>query len=337
MAPHPLAPLPLESKIYVAGHRGLVGSALVRRLRELGFSNLMTRTSEELDLRDQRAVDAFFALEKPEYVFLAAARVGGILANATQPAQFLYDNLAIATHMIHASHVHGVKKLLNLGSSCIYPRLAPQPLREESLLTGPLEETNRAYAVAKIAAIELCDSYRAQYGCDFLSAMPTNLYGPGDNFDLQSSHVLPALLRKTVEAKESGAHAVEIWGSGAPRREFLYVDDLAEACLFLMERFSQPGPINVGTGRDISIRELALLIQEVVGYRGEMSFDASKPDGTPRKLLDVSRLQAAGWQARTGLREGIEKSYAWYRDRSQSPSLARSLPSMHPLHPSGTP
>lgn len=310
--------LSLESKIYVAGHRGLVGGAIVRRLQSAGYSNLLLRTSRELDLRNQADARQFFHDEQPEFVFLAAAKVGGILANSTLPAQFIFDNLMIASNVIQAAHQSGVQKLLNLGSSCIYPRLAPQPLREEYLLTGPLEETNRAYAVAKIAAIELCDSYRVQYGSDFISAMPTNMYGPGDNFDLQSSHVLPALLRKTIEARKSGARSVEIWGSGAPLREFLFVDDLAEACLFLMQNFSEPGPINVGTGRDISIRELALLIQEIVGFEGEMSFDASKPDGTPRKLLDVSRLQAAGWSAQTSLREGIEKTYAWYCSQEKS-------------------
>ena len=308
--PH-LAP---DSRIYVAGHRGLAGSAITRALQARGFSNILTRSSCELDLRDQAATRAFFEAQRPEYVFLAAARVGGILANATEPAQFLFDNVMIAANVIDAAHAAGVKKLLNLGSSCIYPRLAPQPLREDHLLTGALEPTNRAYAVAKIAAIELCDSYRAQYGSDFISAMPTNLYGPGDNFDLQSSHVLPALLRKTIEAKAAGAPSVEIWGSGSPLREFLYVDDLAEACVFLMEHWSEAGPINVGTGRDISIRDLALLIQDVVGFEGEMAFDASKPDGTPRKLLDVSRLEAAGWRAQTPLRQGIEQTLAWHEE-----------------------
>ena len=308
--PH-LAP---DSRIYVAGHRGLAGSAITRALQARGFSNILTRSSCELDLRDQAATRAFFEAQRPEYVFLAAARVGGILANATEPAQFLFDNVMIAANVIDAAHAAGVKKLLNLGSSCIYPRLAPQPLREDHLLTGALEPTNRAYAVAKIAAIELCDSYRAQYGSDFISAMPTNLYGPGDNFDLQSSHVLPALLRKTIEAKAAGAPSVEIWGSGSPLREFLYVDDLAEACVFLMEHWSEAGPINVGTGRDISIRDLALLIQDVVGFEGEMAFDASKPDGTPRKLLDVSRLEAARWRAQTPLRQGIEQTLAWYKE-----------------------
>lgn len=298
--------------VYVAGHRGLVGGAIMRRLQAEGFTNLVTRTSAELDLRDQAAVRAFFEHERPEYVFLAAAKVGGILANSTYPAQFLYDNLMIAANVIHASHETGVRKLLNLGSSCIYPRLAPQPLREDALLTGPLEETNRAYAVAKIAAIELCDHYRTQYGADFISGMPTNLYGPGDNFDLKGSHVLPALMRKMVEAKEAGANQVEVWGSGTPLREFLYVDDLADACLFLMQRVSEPGPINIGTGVDLTIRELAELIADVAGFQGTLAFDASKPDGTPRKLMDVSRLRALGWEARTGLRDGIEQTLAWY-------------------------
>ncbi len=312
------AGLPLESKIYVAGHGGLVGGAIVRALRARGYLNLALRSSLELDLRHQAQVQAFFEAERPEYVFLAAARVGGILANSTLPAQFIYDNLMIAANVIQAAHHSGVRKLLNLGSSCIYPRLAAQPLREESLLSGPLEPTNRAYAVAKIAAIELCDSYRAQHGRDFISAMPTNLYGPGDSFDLDSSHVLPALLRKMVEAKGSRAAEVEIWGSGTPRREFLYVEDMAQACLFLMENFSEPGPINVGTGRDISVRELALLIREVVGYRGELSFDPSKPDGTPRKLLDVSRLRAAGWSAQTELRDGIQQTHSWFLSQAEA-------------------
>ena len=304
--------IPLNARIYVAGHRGLAGSAIVRRLEELGYDNLLRRTSAELDLRDQAATREFFAAHKPEYVFLAAAKVGGILANATYPAQFIYDNLAIATNVIEAAQRNGVRKLLNLGSSCIYPKQAPQPLREEYLLTGPLEETNRAYAVAKIAAIELCDHFRAQYGSDFISAMPTNLYGPGDNFDLRSSHVLPALLRKTIEAKAHDAPQLEVWGSGQPLREFLYIDDLSDACVFLMENFSASGPINVGVGKDISIRDLALLIQEIVGYEGELVFDTTKPDGTFRKLMDVSRLSETGWNARVGLREGIEKTYRWY-------------------------
>lgn len=304
--------LPLDAKIYVAGHHGLVGSALLRHLQSLGYTNLLTRRSAELDLRDQAAVQKFFAQERPGYVFLAAAKVGGILANSTYPANFIYDNLAIATNVIHAAYQHDTRKLLNLGSSCIYPRLAPQPLKEEYLMTGPLEETNRAYAVAKIAAIELCDHYRAQYGCDFISAMPTNMYGPGDNFDLKSSHVLPALLRKMDDAKQASSPTVEIWGSGEPLREFLYVDDLADACIFLMKNWSAPGPINVGTGQDISIHDLALLIKDVVGYQGDLAFDASKPDGTPRKLMDVSLLADAGWSARIGLRDGVTKAYEWY-------------------------
>jgi len=279
-----------------------------------GYTNIITRTSGELDLREQTAVNAFFEAENPEVVILAAAKVGGILANSTYPADFLYDNLAIATNVIHAAYQHGARKLLNLGSSCIYPKLAPQPLKEEYLLTGPLEETNRAYAVAKIAAIELCDAYRAQHGADFISAMPTNLYGPHDNFDLASSHVLPALIRKVHEAKESGAGSVTLWGTGTPRREFLHIDDLAEACLFLIQNVSEPGPINVGTGEDVTISELARLIAEVVGYEGGFEYDASKPDGTPRKLMDVSKLATLGWRAKIGLREGIEQTYAWFRE-----------------------
>ncbi|OOV12910.1 GDP-fucose synthetase [Deinococcus sp. LM3] len=304
--------MPRDARVYVAGHNGLVGGAVLRRLQAEGFTNAITRSSRELDLRDQAAVRAFFAQERPEFVFLAAAKVGGILANSTYPAQFLYDNLMIAANVIDAAHGSGVRKLLNLGSSCIYPRLAPQPLREEALLTGPLEETNRAYAVAKIAAIELCDHYRTQYGSDFISGMPTNLYGPGDNFDLKGSHVLPALMRKMVEAKEAGAATVEVWGSGTPLREFLFVEDLADACLFLMEHVSEPGPINVGTGVDLTIRELAELIADVVGFTGELVFDASKPDGTPRKLMDVSRLAGLGWSARTDLRTGVQQTYDWF-------------------------
>ncbi|MFC3834431.1 GDP-L-fucose synthase [uncultured Deinococcus sp.] len=312
-----------DSRIYVAGHRGLVGGAILRRLQDAGHTALITRTSRELDLRDQAAVRDFFAAERPEFVFLAAAKVGGILANSTYPAQFLYDNMMIAANVINASHEHGVTKLLNLGSSCIYPRMAPQPLKEEYLLTGPLEETNRAYAVAKIAAIELCDSYRIQYGSDFISGMPTNLYGPGDNFDLKGSHVLPALLRKMVDAREAGAPTVEVWGSGTPLREFLYVDDLADASLYLMEHVSEPGPINIGTGEDLTIRELAEMIAQVVGYQGTLAFDATKPDGTPRKLMDVSRLAGQGWTARTSLRDGLEKTYAWYLAHREEALAAR--------------
>lgn len=301
-----------QAPIYVAGHRGLVGGAILGRLQAEGHTQILTRTHRELDLRSQAQVEKFFAQEKPQYVILAAAKVGGILANSTYPAQFIYDNLMIAANVIEASYRHGVTKLLNLGSSCIYPTLAPQPLKEEYLLTGPLEPTNRAYAVAKIAAIELCDHYRSQYGVDFISAMPTNLYGPGDNFDLTSSHVLPALLRKILEAKEAHAPTVTVWGSGSPLREFLYVEDLAEACLFLLEHFSAPGPINVGTGEDLSIRDLASLIQTVVGYQGGLVFDSTKPDGTPRKLMDVSRLTDLGWRAQVDLKTGIRKTYEWY-------------------------
>ena len=303
------------AKVYVAGHRGLVGSAITRRLRRDGYRNLVSRTSAELDLRDQAATYELFDRERPEVVILAAAKVGGILANDTYPADFIADNLQIATNVITAAHRFGVRKLLNLGSSCIYPRLAPQPLKEEYLLTGPLEETNRAYAVAKIAAIELCDAFRKQHGADFVSAMPTNLYGPGDNFDLGSSHVLPALMRKFHEAKLSGAPSVEVWGTGTPRREFLHSEDLADAALFILRHVSRPGPINVGTGKDITIRELAELIRDVVGYRGEVVFDASKPDGTPRKLMDVSLLTSLGWKARIGLREGVERTYTWFQEQ----------------------
>ena len=301
-----------DSKIYVAGHRGLVGSAILWRLQADGFENLTTKTSQELDLRDQSSTMDFFHDEKPEFVILAAAKVGGILANDTYPADYIVDNIQIATNVISAAHQTGVKKLLNLGSSCIYPRMAPQPLKEEYLLTGPLEETNRAYAVAKIAAIEMCDAYRKQYGDDFISAMPTNLYGPGDNFDLKTSHVLPALIRKFHEAKVAGAPGVELWGSGTPRREFLHSEDLADASLFLLRHVSRPGPINVGVGEDITILELAELIQDVVGFEGEIYLDPTKPDGTPRKLMDVSLLTSLGWKARIGLREGIERTYYWF-------------------------
>lgn len=301
-----------SSKIFLAGHRGLVGSAIYRKLKAEGFGDVVTRRSSELDLRNQRAVQAFFEEIQPEYVFLAAAKVGGILANSTYPAQFLYDNLMIASNVIHASYEYGVKKLLNLGSSCIYPKLAPQPLKEEYLLTGPLEPTNRAYAIAKIAAIELCDSYRQEYGCDFVSAMPTNLYGPNDNFDLETSHVLPALIRKMHEAKENNKPSVEIWGTGSPKREFLYSDDLADACVFIMRKVSEPGPINVGTGKDISIKDLALLIKDIVGFKGELYYDTSKPDGTPRKLMDVTKINNLDWQAKTDLSVGIRKAYEAY-------------------------
>ena len=301
-------------KIYVAGHRGLVGSAILRRLQAGGHENLLYRTRDELDLTDLRAVEDFFATEKPEYVFLAAAKVGGILANATYPADFLRDNLAIELNVIEAAHRHGVEKLLFLGSSCIYPKFASQPMKEEYLLTGALEPTNEAYAVAKIAGIELCKAYNAQHGTNFISAMPTNLYGPGDNFDLETSHVLPALVRKFHEAKQDGEPTVTVWGTGAPRREFLHVDDLADACVHLMDVYVGSEPINVGVGEDVSIARLAGLISEAVGYEGEIVYDTSKPDGTPRKLLDVSRLHGFGWQAKIPLRDGIEQTYAWYLD-----------------------
>lgn len=300
--------------IYVAGHQGMVGRALVRALTARGYTNLVVRSRIELDLRDQAAVRRFFAAERPTYVFLAAARVGGILANSREPASFLADNLAIALNVIQAAHEFPADKLLNLGSSCIYPRLAPQPLREEYLLSGPLEPTNEAYAIAKIAAIKLCDAYRRQWGANFLSLMPTNLYGQNDNFDLETSHVLPALIRRCHEAKVRGARSVTLWGSGNPRREFLHVDDLADACCFVMDRYDGEGFLNVGTGVDLTIREAATLVAEVVGYEGEFEFDTSKPDGTPRKLLDVSRLEALGWRARIGLREGIADTYRWYRE-----------------------
>jgi GDP-L-fucose synthase len=301
-----------DAKIYVAGHRGLVGGALMRRLQREGFNNLVTISSGELDLRNQSETFEFIEAHKPDYVILAAAKVGGILANSTYPAQFIYDNLMIAANVIEACHKTGVKKLLNLGSSCIYPKLAPQPLKEEYLLTGPLEETNRAYAVAKIAAIELCDHYRSQYGDDFISAMPTNLYGPYDNFELKNSHVLPAMLRKMHDGKVTNARSVEIWGSGKPLREFMHSDDLADACLFLLENYSAPGPINVGTGQDLTIRDLALLVKEIVGYEGKIVFNASKPDGSPRKLMDVSKLRDEGWCAQIELREGIIETYDWF-------------------------
>lgn len=301
-----------DDAVFVAGHRGLVGGAILKALRDAGHERLLVRSRHELDLRDQRAVFDFFERERPAYVFLAAAKVGGILANSTQPAPFIYDNLTIASNVIHAAHRVGTKKLLNLGSSCIYPKHAPQPMTEDALLTGPLEPTNQPYAVAKIAAIEMCDSYRRQYGSRFISAMPTNLYGPGDNFDLETSHVLPALIRRFYEAKESGADHVTLWGTGSPLREFLYVDDLAEACLFLMGHFDAPGPINVGTGKEISIRGVAELIAELVGFEGELRWDSSKPDGTPRKLMDVGRLAALGWSAPTPLRTGLRQSIDWF-------------------------
>ena len=301
-----------DAKIYVAGHRGLVGSAIVRQLRNQGYENLLLRTRVELDLTSQLEVRGFFRSETPDYVFLAAAKVGGIHANDTYPADFIVDNLAIELNVIRAAYKNGVKRLLFLGSSCIYPKQAPQPLREEYLLTGPLEPTNEPYAVAKIAGIKMCESYNRQYGSEFVSVMPTNLYGPNDNFDLENSHVLPALIRKFHEAKERGDDKVIVWGTGAPRREFLYVDDMAAACVFVMNREGYTDMVNIGVGEDVRISDLARLVGEVVGFEGEIVFDPGKPDGTPRKLLDVSRLQALGWSAKTGLREGIEETYRWY-------------------------
>lgn len=303
-----------QSKIYIAGHRGMVGSAIERKLRAEGYSNIITRTSQELDLRNQQAVNDFFAAEKPDHVFLAAAKVGGIVANNTYRAEFIYENLMIESNIIHAAYVHGVTKLLFLGSSCIYPKLAPQPLKEEYLLSGYLEQTNQPYAIAKIAGIELCDAYRAQYGCNFISAMPTNLYGPNDNYDLEKSHVLPALLRKFITAKRKQLPEVLLWGSGTPLREFLHVDDLADACLFLMDHYHEKGLVNVGMGTDISILELAQLIQKIVGYQGNIILDPSRPDGTPRKLMDVSKLTNLGWKASIGLEQGIAKVYEEVKD-----------------------
>ncbi len=305
----------LQSKIYVAGHRGMAGSAIVRKLKHKGFNNIIERTSSELDLRNQQAVNDFFAEVKPDYVFLAAAKVGGILANNTYRAEFIYDNLMMECNVMHAAMQHQTKKLLFLGSSCIYPKLAPQPLKEAYLLTGELEPTNQPYAIAKIAGIELCNAYRHQYGCNFISVMPTNLYGPNDNYDLHNSHVLPAMLRKFITAKKTGAPTVEIWGTGKPRREFLYVDDLADALVFLMQEYNEEGFVNIGVGNDISIEELALLIQDITQYKGKIIFDTSKPDGTPRKLMDVSRLTALGWKAQTSLKEGIEKVYHSVKDQ----------------------
>lgn len=303
-----------DSKIYVAGHRGMVGSAIVRNLEAKGYTNIIGRTSKELNLMRQDEVERFFEVEKPDYVFLAAAKVGGIHANNTYPAEFIYNNLMIESNIIHSAYKYGVKKLLFLGSSCIYPKMAPQPIKEEYLLTGSLEPTNEAYAIAKIAGIELCKFYRRQYGCDFISAMPTNLYGINDNFDLETSHVMPALIRKFHEAKINGTKEVVMWGTGKPKREFLYVDDLADACVHLMNNYSDETHVNVGTGEDVEIRELAQIIKEVVGYEGEIANDLSKPDGTPRKLLDVSLLESTGWKYSTKLKDGITKVYSWYLD-----------------------
>lgn len=301
-----------DSKIYVAGHRGLVGSAIVRNLEERGYTNIIYRTHKELDLTRQVEVEKFFEEEKPEYVFLAAAKVGGIHANNTRPAEFIYDNLMIESNIIHSSYKYGVKKLLFLGSSCIYPKFANQPIKEEYLLTGELEPTNEAYAIAKITGIELCKFYRRQYGCDFISAMPTNLYGINDNFDLETSHVLPALIRKFHEAKINNQEEVVMWGTGKPLREFMYVDDLADALVHLMLNYSDEIHVNMGTGKDLSIGELAQIVKEVVGYEGKIVNDLTKPDGTPRKLLDVSRLEVTGWKYKTELRDGIVKVYEWY-------------------------
>jgi GDP-L-fucose synthase len=303
----------IDSRIYVAGHRGLVGSAISRLLCAEGFSQLILRTRAELDLLDRDAVDRFFAAEKPEFVFLAAAKVGGILANSTYPADFLRDNLMIQNNVIDSAYRHGVQKLQFLGSSCIYPKFAPQPIREDYLLTGALEPTNEWYAIAKIAGIKMAQAYRRQYGFNAISLMPTNLYGPGDNFDLSTSHVLPALIRKFHEAKQQNAAEVVVWGSGTPRREFLHVDDLAAAAVFLMRHYNEGEIVNVGTGRDITIREVAELIQRVTGYEGAIAFDASKPDGTPRKLLDVAKLSALGWQASIPFDQGVARTYDWYR------------------------
>jgi len=297
------------AKIYVAGHRGMVGSAIIRKLLAEGYSNLVTRTSAELDLRNQQAVNDFFAEEMPQFVFLSAAKVGGILANNTYRAEFIYDNLMIESNVIHASYINKVNKLLFLGSSCIYPKLAPQPLQESSILSGYLEPTNQPYAIAKIAGIELCDAYRAQYGCNFISAMPTNLYGPNDNYDLEKSHVLPALLRKFIVAKRNGDPSIMLWGSGTPLREFLHVDDLADACLFLMNNYHQKGLINIGSGKELTILQLAQLIKKIVGFTGDIILDKTKPDGTPRKLMDVSKLSELGWNGSIGLEEGVRKVY----------------------------
>jgi GDP-L-fucose synthase len=309
-----------DAKIYIAGHRGLVGSAIKRKLEQLGYENLITRRSDELNLCHQQEVERFFAEEKPEYVFLAAAKVGGIQANNTYPAEFIRDNLAIQTNVIHAAYLYEVKKLLFMGSSCIYPKFAPQPMKEEDLLTGKLEPTNEPYAIAKIAGMKMCEAYNRQYNTNFLPVMPTNLYGPNDNFDLENSHVLPALLRKFHEAKMNKEPHVEIWGTGNPKREFLYVDDLADACIYLMNNcdYQEIAPfINVGTGQDIEIRKLAEMIQAIVGYKGELVFNRNKPDGTPQKLLDVSRLTELGWKAQIPLEKGILNSYEWYLDHQR--------------------
>lgn len=305
-----------SAKIYVAGHRGMVGSAIVRELKNLGYQNILVRTSSELDLRNQSAVEAFYAAEKPEYVFVSAAKVGGILANNTYRADFLYDNLSIQNNLIHFAHVYGVKKLLFLGSSCIYPKMAPQPLKEDYLLSGFLEPTNEPYAIAKITGIKMCEAYRDQYGCNFISAMPTNMYGPNDNYHPENSHVLPALIRKFHEAKIQGSDSVTVWGDGSPFREFLYADDLANALVFLMLNYNEKQFVNVGFGDEITIKDLALLIQKVVGFEGQLTFDTSKPNGTPRKLMDSSRLFATGWKPKTQLEEGIKLAYQDFLERN---------------------
>jgi GDP-L-fucose synthase len=309
-----------NSKIYIAGHRGMVGSAIKRKLESNGYSNLVYRTHKELDLTNQQAVNNFFGSERPEYVFLAAAKVGGILANSTYPAQFIYENLMIESNIIHAAYIYGVKKLLFLGSSCIYPKFAPQPMKEEYLLTGELEVTNEAYAIAKIAGIRLCKHYNQQYGTNFISVMPTNLYGTNDNFDLETSHVMPALIRKIHEAKINGDPEVVVWGTGSPKREFLYVDDMADACVYLMEEKDSKDIgefVNIGVGKDLSIKKLINLLCEVIEYNGDIIYDTSKPDGTPRKLLDVSRLHSLGWKEKIPLRQGIEQTYSWYKESIQ--------------------
>lgn len=304
-----------SAKIYIAGHRGMVGSAILRKLEAEGFDNLITRSSAELDLRNQHGVTEFFDAEKPDYVFLAAAKVGGIVANNTYRADFLYENLAIQNNVIHSAYLSGVKKLMFLGSSCIYPKLAPQPLKEDYLLTGTLEHTNEPYAIAKIAGIKMCDAYRDQYGCNFISVMPTNLYGYNDNYHPENSHVLPALIRKIHEAKINDHQSVTVWGSGTPMREFLFADDLADACFYLMQNYSEPNLINIGTGHDLTIKDLALLIKEVLQFEGELVFDSSKPDGTPRKLMDVTKLHNLGWKHKIELRKGIELAYQDFQSR----------------------
>lgn len=318
--------IPRSAPIYVAGHRGLVGSAIVRRLQQAGFSEILTATREQLDLRDQAAVNDWFRANRPRYVFMVAGTVGGIFANSQRPAEFIYDNLMMHATVVHASYLHPVERLLYLGSSCIYPRECPQPIKEEYLLTGLLEPTNEPYAIAKISGIKLCQAYRRQYGCDFISAMPTNLYGPHDNFDLESSHVLPALMRKFHEARVNGHEEMTVWGTGSPRREFLHVDDLADACLYLMRHYDEDSHINVGTGEDLSIRELAETIRDIVAPGVRLAFDPTKPDGMPRKLLDVSRLHDLGWQHRIGLAEGIERTYGWFQEHWEKAGLRTEVP-----------